>query len=334
MPLQKVPSFTYTNHSRQNLIEERDAAQSYINQYTPYVTIYDALDNELVQSAIEQINATLPEEFTRVSTYRISLSSIRQTLGVSDYDITAYRRYLNTYRNQLAAINERLAQLGEHDNERIVNAVEVRKILKDLSYVRRGSVNLLQDQYNNGYLRFTMINTLITTDEVWSESIDGGLLPNSWSDVVPLEDRPSFLLPPLSFTVNLQNGTLSIRSAKSNNALNFGGYKHPHYRDGPCLGGFANPLREYANNLDFISTAAVMRLWAQKAVLSDGWGRSFLHGFTHIARHITGTSYSRVIPSDRGLLFDNNPIKFTEKEPGVWLVNYEDQEYVYNPYEL
>jgi hypothetical protein len=333
MPLQKVPSFTYINYSRQHLIGERDATQSYINQYTPYVVMYDALDNEVVLHAIEQINAALPEEYTGVNTNRVCLSAIRQILGVSDYEITIYRRNLNRYRDQLATVNERLAQLGDQD-EREVNAIEVRKILKDLSYIRRGSVNLLEDQNNNGYLRFTMVDTLITTDEVWSESIDGGLLPNGWSNVVPLEDRPSFLLPSLSFTVNLQNGILSIRSARSNNTLNFGGYKHPHYRDGPCLGGFANPLREYANDLDFISIAAVVRLWAQKAVLADGWGRSFLQGFTHIAMHITGNSYNRVVTSDRGLLFNNNPIKFTEKEPGVWLVNYKDQEYVYNPYEL
>jgi len=139
-------------------------------------------------------------------------------------------------------------------------------------------------------------------------------------------------------TIRLTDPSISIKKTSAKYQMNFLPSVHPHARSARsvCLGSFAEPYRQAANDLDFISMASIVRMWAQVAVLSDSWGRGFIHGFSYILKKVLDNSNAFVSPNHSldHLVFDGKPVYFRETAPSVYIVSVGEEEYVYDPNQL
>jgi hypothetical protein len=351
--MRKIISYVHRDPRKLELLKHKEALEREIAMWQERIIVTEAiLENSEIGQNIRNILTeisnlqvrcpTLISNFNNTDTnyyYNFILSHIDYRLN-SDIDtlrITARSTHqVNT--DRLARAIEELSTYTDI-SEQEITVKAIRDAYKSLSYIKNGTVNLYEASNNFKYVSFTLHNTYVTTYESWDESIKSGLLRSSYASVSPLNDHPSFLLPPLRITVGLTNKDINVKRATSNNKIRFGlnNSAHPHSPGSrnACLGTFRNAYCQAIDNFDFIGIASIVRLWAQVAVLSDGWGRSFLNGFDHVLKTVLNNPQARVIyHTIDSLTYDGKPLYFEEYAPGAYKVRIGEDSYDYNPNEL
>jgi hypothetical protein len=181
---------------------------------------------------------------------------------------------------------------------------DTRRKLNPLSYIRNGSVKFAQLRNGSPALKFTVINTYISPSEPWEE------VHSSFKYVIPFEDKPYILLPPINVTVDFLNKQLHLKAGRSENKIRFRNNRiHPHYSNGACLGNMDASIHEAITSLDVRFIAATVRTWLQTATTNDTWGSSLYHGFTYMADKILANAEN---PDLRGRTMSRPAIYFDD----------------------
>jgi hypothetical protein len=237
----------------------------------------DAL-KELLLPLDAHINALLdlPEDTPiRVRHEIINLSEglrtrISSTLNDASGNVEYYRSATASHKEHLAALRERLTKYpDDYTGERSVTREEITKQIAKLPNVKPDSIALI----DGPSLRWTFVGIRTKPDKC-----------PAW--ISTPHDAPSIGLPDVRAKIDLATGRLTlapVRGQRDKARFSWDNIPrvHPHVLDGdmPCLGDFTGPIREALDELDFNTVVTLIRLFLERAIMSDLAGAHWLNPF-------------------------------------------------------
>jgi len=304
MPIQTVNEIHADNYAYEQAVENVQAYEHAITALKKEVDyVSKVLDNEVIQNSLKTAHETLTqlfdergfdEDYHQLYGYNF-LGMRRAVTRDLDKKISWYTGASGGLKDaMMATIDDNVDQLNRtkarlatlNSDRRTVSIKDTRKTLNPLPYIKTGSVkfytNTEEEVPNTYYLKFTVINTYITTSEPFREGLGAPLY------VEPFGDNPHILLPPMVMHICLKDKALAMHPVgTSNNTIRFSeGRIHPHYESGPCFGNMENLYNQAVESLDMKLIVSVVRTWLQTATIVDTWGRCFFGAFENIVCEI------------------------------------------------